>query len=148
MAKLRPVPHRPQVRQQGSGRWARCRAEANVDALLMRVQVQQRVFVLAGGGDWLIPSADEAEALQALLPHCRARVLPLRSHALLQDSDMDLAALLREEGFYTPRRVLSGNGADLRQRSPGLGTFGRHGFPRPPGTPSSRLARVLGPKFL
>lgn len=103
----------------------RVAADADDDALQSRVQVRQRVFVVAGGGDWLIPSADEAEALQALLPHCRTRVLPLRSHALLQDSDMDLAALLREEGFYTHRRMFSGNGADLPQRSPGLGIFGR-----------------------
>eukprot|EP00892_Ulva_mutabilis_P002490 jgi/Ulvmu1/12241/UM086_0032.1 len=87
--------------------------------------VPQRVFVVAGAGDWLIPSAEEAPALKALLPNCRTRVLPMRSHALLQDSDIDLAALLREEGFYTPVRRLTGNGATLRTRIPGLGTFGR-----------------------
>ena len=95
------------------------------------MQVRQRVFVLAGAGDWLIPSADEAESLQRLLPHCRTRVLPGRSHALLQEADVDLAALLREAGFYTTRRVLSGNGAALHRRTPGLGTFGKCAAPAP-----------------
>ena len=37
--------------------------------------VGQRVLLLAGDGDWLIPSADEGRRLQKLLQRCQLRVL-------------------------------------------------------------------------
>ena len=39
-----------------------------------------------------------------------------RSHALLQEAGIDLPAILKEEGFYTRRRVMS---APLKKRGPG-----------------------------
>ena len=35
------------------------------------------------------------------------QVMEGRSHALLQEAGIDLPALLREEGFYTKKRVMS-----------------------------------------
>ena len=37
--------------------------------------VGQRVLLLVGDGDWLIPSADEGARLQKLLQRCQLRVL-------------------------------------------------------------------------
>jgi hypothetical protein len=50
----------------------------------MHVQVMQRVLVLASTLDLLIPSQAEAGELSKLLSHCRTRLLPNRSHAVLQ----------------------------------------------------------------
>jgi hypothetical protein len=50
----------------------------------MHMQVMQRVLVLASTLDLLIPSQAEAEELSKLLSHCRTRLLPNRSHAVLQ----------------------------------------------------------------
>lgn len=47
-------------------------------------QVQQRVLVLVGDGDALIPSGEEGPRLQRALPRAHLRVLKGRSHALLQ----------------------------------------------------------------
>ena len=52
-------------------------------------EVGQRVLLLAGDGDWLIPSADEGERLQKLLPRCQLRVCPhhrpLPTHCTAKD---------------------------------------------------------------
>jgi pimeloyl-ACP methyl ester carboxylesterase len=56
--------------------------------------IQQRVLVLAGDQDLLIPSKDEAQRLGKVLPRARTRVLPNRSHALLQEAGVDLYQLL------------------------------------------------------
>lgn len=46
--------------------------------------VQQRVLVLVGDGDILIPSAEEGPRLQRALPRAHLRVMKGHSHALLQ----------------------------------------------------------------
>jgi pimeloyl-ACP methyl ester carboxylesterase len=61
--------------------------------------IQQRVLVLAGEQDLLIPSKDEAQRLGKALPRARTRVLPNRSHALLQEAGVDLYQLLEVGGF-------------------------------------------------
>ena len=35
------------------------------------------------------------------------QVMPGRSHALLQEAGVDLADIMKEEGFYTARRMMS-----------------------------------------
>ena len=50
-------------------------------------QVQQRTFILAAGSDALIPSEEEGRRLARALPRARLRVLPGRSHALLQEGE-------------------------------------------------------------
>jgi len=42
------------------------------------------VLVIAGDKDLLIPSESEARRLGRALPRCATRILPDRSHALLQ----------------------------------------------------------------
>jgi hypothetical protein len=39
---------------------------------------------------------------------------------------VDMAQILREEGFFTPTRRLSGDGSTRTKRAPGLGVIGRH----------------------
>lgn len=70
-------------------------------------EVQQRVLLLIGDGDWLIPSSAEGERLEKMLPRCSLKVLRGRSHALLQEAGVDLVQILREEGFYVQRRTMS-----------------------------------------
>lgn len=55
---------------------------AHIAPLLPRVQ--QRVLVLVGDGDILIPSAQEGPRLQRALPRAHTRVMRGYSHALLQ----------------------------------------------------------------
>ncbi len=63
--------------------------------LPLPVQVKPRTLLLAGQNDFVIPSAAEARRLPAAMPRCRARVLPGRSHALLQEEGVDLVRLLQ-----------------------------------------------------
>ncbi|KXZ52840.1 hypothetical protein GPECTOR_8g223 [Gonium pectorale] len=70
-------------------------------------KVRQRVLLLVGENDMVIPSASEAPRLARALPRARARVLSGRSHALLQEAGVDLAALVAEEDFYVSRRRLT-----------------------------------------
>lgn len=65
------------------------------------------MLLLAAEQDLLIPSRDEGPRLARRLPRCRLRLMPGRSHAMLQEAGVDLVALLDDEGFYTPRRQLS-----------------------------------------
>jgi pimeloyl-ACP methyl ester carboxylesterase len=58
-------------------------------------EVQQRVLVLAGDKDLLIPSDKEAERLGKELPRARTRILRDRSHALLQEAGIDLVNLIQ-----------------------------------------------------
>ncbi|GMH38045.1 hypothetical protein BSKO_05929 [Bryopsis sp. KO-2023] len=71
------------------------------------LDVQQRCLVVVGEGDWLLPSAKEAERLQKSLPRARTVVLPQRSHVLLQEAGVDLIEIMKKEGFYVTKRVLS-----------------------------------------
>ncbi|CAD7699010.1 unnamed protein product, partial [Ostreobium quekettii] len=64
-----------------------------VDKVLSKVQ--QRVLLVAGEGDWLLPSRSEAQRLQRLLPRCYTRVLPGRSHAVLQEAGVDLVEIMK-----------------------------------------------------
>ena len=97
--------------------------------------VQQRVLVLAGEQDWLIPSAAEATRLGKELPRARTRVLPGRSHAMLQEAGLDIVQLMRANGFYVAERIMS-NGT--RGAVPGDGGGAAFGSPRPIQLPTSR----------
>jgi hypothetical protein len=77
--------------------------------------VQQRTFVLVGGSDALIPSAEEGDRLQKALPRAHVRLMRGRSHALLQEGGVDLAAIIEEEGFYVSTRQMS---SPLARRAP------------------------------
>lgn len=43
----------------------------------------------------------------------------------VQEAGVDLADIMREEGFLTETRKLSGDGGTRRRRTPGLGVIGR-----------------------
>jgi pimeloyl-ACP methyl ester carboxylesterase len=83
--------------------------------------VKQRVFILAGEQDLLLPSESEAEYLQGALPRAHTRVERGRSHALLQEGGVNLVSILKEEGFYTFERKLS-VATDKRAKGSTFGT--------------------------
>jgi len=67
-------------------------------------RVEQRVLVVAGEEDRLLPSADEAKRLGGLLQRSATRVIPGAGHSLLQERGVDLVSIIKEEGFYTTER--------------------------------------------
>ncbi|CAL8462015.1 g1546 [Coccomyxa elongata] len=69
--------------------------------------VNQRVLLVVGSGDLLLPSGEEGTRLEKALPRCWLKVMQGRSHALLQEAGINLVSILKEEGFYVERRVLS-----------------------------------------
>lgn len=69
--------------------------------------VKQRVFVLVGDQDLLLPSEQEGSRLQSKLARAHVRVERGRSHALLQEGGVDLVSIMKEEGFYVSTRRLS-----------------------------------------
>lgn len=85
----------------------------------MLPRIQQRVFLLTADGDLLIPSKEEGPRLQRLLPRCRLKVFPNASHALLQEADVNLAQLMKQQGFYVTKRCMS---APVKKRT--KSTFG------------------------
>ncbi|CAD7704397.1 unnamed protein product [Ostreobium quekettii] len=115
-------------------------------------KVQQRVLLVAGEGDWMLPSRSEAQRLRRLLPRCSTRVLPGRSHALLQEAGVDLVEIMKEEGFFVTERCLS---CQPTAGVPKINNFGRPGPVELP-TPIERdraagplkvLARLTSPVF-
>eukprot|EP00667_Euglena_gracilis_P002325 EG_transcript_2327 len=70
--------------------------------------VSARVLAFGSEQDLLLPSAQEVRRLGRRLPVAQSRVIPGRSHALLQEAGVDLMALLQEEGFYTRELRLTG----------------------------------------
>lgn len=85
------------------------------------------MLVLNGDQDVMLPSGEEGAKLEKLLPSCRTKVLPGRSHALLQEAGVDLVQLLQEEGFLVERRVLTGRAATTtgKRLANGFGRCGR-----------------------
>ncbi|QDZ22010.1 alpha/beta fold hydrolase [Chloropicon primus] len=88
------------------------------DALLSRLE--QRVLVIAGDADLLIPSKDESERLKRNLRTCSVKVVEGAGHALLQEAGVDVNDIFDEMGFYTTslkytspkpvKRVIKSNG--------------------------------------
>jgi pimeloyl-ACP methyl ester carboxylesterase len=79
-------------------------------------QVPQRVLLVIGDQDLLIPSKEEGHRLQRALPRAHLRVEKGRSHALLQEGGVDLVAIMEEEGAVVWRRRMS---APLKKREQG-----------------------------
>ena len=102
-------------------------------------QVSQRVLIVVGEADALIPSLEEGRRLQRLLPRSHLRIEAGRSHALLQEGGVDLVKMLQEEGALVTRRRLS---APLKQRNVSRSGAG-FGTPAPLELPTEKeLERV------
>ncbi|EFN58302.1 hypothetical protein CHLNCDRAFT_142297 [Chlorella variabilis] len=84
------------------------------DTLAWKLELLRQGSAYVGDQDLLLPSGEEGARLQAALPRTQLRVERGRSHALLQEGGVDLAAILQEEGFYTPLRRMS---APISKRS-------------------------------
>jgi len=69
----------------------------NVDDELHRLTLP--VLLVAGAADRLLPSLAEVKHLAELMPDARIEVLPYSGHAVLIESEMDLARLLLQYDF-------------------------------------------------
>lgn len=70
-------------------------------------QVRQRVLLLVGDEDRLIPSEEEGGRLARALPRAHLVVMRGRSHALLQEGGVDLVKIMEEEGALVEVRRMS-----------------------------------------
>lgn len=86
-------------------------------------KIAQRVFILVGDQDLLLPSDREAERLEKLLARGYVRIEKGRSHSLLQEQGINIVSIMKQEGFYTDVRKLS---AQIEKR-PKVSTFGTPG---------------------
>ncbi|GBF99661.1 acyltransferase chloroplastic [Raphidocelis subcapitata] len=86
--------------------------------------VRQRCLAVAGERDALIPSAEEVARLAKKMQRCRARVLPGRSHAVLQEAGVDLVQIMQSEGFYATTRALSNGRPSAGPTDSGATAFG------------------------
>lgn len=82
---------------------------AAVDELALAA-VPQRTLILAAGADLLIPSEEEGKRLRRALPRATLRVLPGRSHALLQEVRRAGGAASVEALVWRPTVWLWGKG--------------------------------------
>lgn len=62
-------------------------------------QLVQSVLLIAGAGDRLLPSVNEAQRLVNILPNAKVVVLPDSGHACLLETDINLYRILREHNF-------------------------------------------------
>lgn len=93
------------------------------------LKIPQRVLLVVGDQDLLIPSRDEGPRLQRQLPRAHLRVERGRSHALLQEGGVDLVNILKEEGAYVAVRRMS---APITKRgSAGFGSAAPIELPTP-----------------
>ena len=83
--------------------------------------VSQRVFILVGDQDLLIPSEREAERLKNILPRSHVRIERGRSHALLQEGGVNLASIMEEEGVMVKYRKMSAANKSRNAKSSGFG---------------------------
>lgn len=70
------------------------------DSLLRRLE--QRVLVIVGDSDLLIPSEEESERLKSNLRTCSVKVVEGAGHALLQEAGINVNDIFDEMGFYAP----------------------------------------------
>eukprot|EP00890_Picochlorum_soloecismus_P004874 jgi/Picsp_1/5388/NSC_02748-R1_protein len=83
--------------------------------------VSQRVFILVGDQDLLIPSEREAVRLKNILPRSHVRIERGRSHALLQEGGVNLAKIMEEEGVMVKYRRMSAAHKSRNAKSSGFG---------------------------
>uniref|UniRef100_A0A7R9Y7X2 Serine aminopeptidase S33 domain-containing protein n=1 Tax=Prasinoderma coloniale TaxID=156133 RepID=A0A7R9Y7X2_9VIRI len=83
--------------------------QAGADALAahpggLESTLSQKVLVVVGGRDALLPSVEEGQRLKAALPkgNCKLVELPEVAHALLQDPSVNLSRIVLENAFYAP----------------------------------------------
>eukprot|EP00210_Caulerpa_lentillifera_P001865 g1794.t1 len=67
-------------------------------------KIKQRTLVITCDGDWMLPSARERTRLINIMPRCSGRSMGLRSHALLLEAGVNIAQIIKEEGFYVTER--------------------------------------------
>ena len=78
--------------------------------------VPQRVLLIVGDQDLLLPSSEEGPRLQRALQRAHLRVEKGRSHALLQEGGVDLVSIMQEEGALVMKRRMS---AKIKKRGKG-----------------------------
>ena len=63
----------------------------------------QSVLLIVGGSDRLLPSVNEAQRLQKILPNSKMVVLPNSGHACLLEEDINLYGILQQQNFVEPQ---------------------------------------------
>lgn len=61
--------------------------------------LQQKVLLIAGGSDRLLPSVSEVERLANIIPHSQKLILPDSGHACLLEEDVNLYEILQSHDF-------------------------------------------------
>ncbi|MEM7770062.1 MAG: alpha/beta hydrolase [Cyanobacteria bacterium P01_A01_bin.37] len=62
-------------------------------------RMTQPTLILAGGGDRLLPSVDEAYRLASLIPNVHVHPLPNSGHTCLLERDVNLAKIMKQYQF-------------------------------------------------
>ena len=62
-------------------------------------QLRQPILLIAGAGDRLLPSVEEVQRLEKLLPNARSLILPESGHACLLEQDLYLDEILQAQNF-------------------------------------------------
>ncbi|MEA5580537.1 alpha/beta hydrolase [Nodularia harveyana UHCC-0300] len=76
-------------------------------------QLNQAVLLIAGAGDRLLPSVNEAKRLVNILPNPQVAILPESGHACLLENQIDLYEILQEQNFVEEHQIKSQQGVGL-----------------------------------
>eukprot|EP01026_Neomeris_dumetosa_P048649 TRINITY_DN4217_c0_g1_i7.p1 TRINITY_DN4217_c0_g1~~TRINITY_DN4217_c0_g1_i7.p1 ORF type:complete len:172 (+),score=19.13 TRINITY_DN4217_c0_g1_i7:191-706(+) len=69
--------------------------------------IQQRTLIISADQDMVIPSKEEGQRLQKILPRAKNIPFPSRAHAILLESGVDLPKIIKQNGFYTKKRNMT-----------------------------------------
>ncbi len=72
-------------------------------------KIQQKVLLIGGGSDRLLPSVSEIERLNRILPNSQSFILPDSGHACLLESKVNLYQILKENDLVETNKLLIGN---------------------------------------
>ncbi|MGH1395293.1 MAG: alpha/beta fold hydrolase, partial [Trichormus sp.] len=61
--------------------------------------LKQKVLLIAGGNDRLLPSVSEIQRLAKIIPHSKSLILPESGHACLLEEDINLYEILQSHNF-------------------------------------------------
>jgi pimeloyl-ACP methyl ester carboxylesterase len=69
--------------------------------------LKQKVLLIAGGSDRLLPSVSEIQRLAKIIPHSKSLILPESGHACLLEEDINLYEILQSHNFLEINNLAS-----------------------------------------
>eukprot|EP01026_Neomeris_dumetosa_P027374 TRINITY_DN2224_c0_g1_i2.p1 TRINITY_DN2224_c0_g1~~TRINITY_DN2224_c0_g1_i2.p1 ORF type:complete len:712 (-),score=43.77 TRINITY_DN2224_c0_g1_i2:244-2379(-) len=69
--------------------------------------IWQKTLIVTGAQDLLIPSREEGVRLERILPRAQNIQFPEIAHNILQNQDVDLAEIIKENNFYIMQRDMT-----------------------------------------